>query len=231
MAALDKETGATLWAGDPLADPRSEPVGNASPILFEQDGRRFLVSLSRRAVVGVDADTGRLLWTYAKPSQYRDNCATPLLTPHGIYHSNPSGSGGVLLRMHTRPGPVRVERVWECGMDNISGCSVLVEGFIYGSGQRNTGWACVDVRTGEQKYDAREIARGSVIYADNRLYCLSERGEMALVEPGPRAFEIVGRFRLTDGYSGDAWAHPVICDGRLYLRYHERLYCYEIGAE
>jgi outer membrane protein assembly factor BamB len=83
------------------------------------------------------------------------------------------------------------------------------------------------VRIGEEKWESRELAQGSLIYADSRLYVLSEKGVMALLKPGP-AFEMTGRFNLTDGRKSDAWAHPVILDGRLYLRYQGNLYCYDI---
>lgn len=67
-------------------------------------------------------------------------------------------------------------------------------------------------------------------YADGRLYCLSQEGEMALIRPTPDRFEFTGRFRLVSDHDKDVWAHPVILDGRLYLRYHDRLFCYDIRA-
>jgi len=70
-----------------------------------------------------------------------------------------------------------------------------------------------------------------VIYADGRLYCLSERGEMALVKPVAEGFEFVSRFPLIRERKVDVWAQPVLCDGRLYLRYHDTLYCFDIRAK
>ncbi|MCX7590332.1 MAG: PQQ-binding-like beta-propeller repeat protein [Kiritimatiellae bacterium] len=228
IAALDRNTGETVWRSEPLDKAHLEPVGNASPLLFQLGGRRFIVNLSRDSVVCVDADTGKIQWNYRKPSPYRDNCAIPLLVDDCIFHSNPSGSGGRLLRMVVDQTGVKVQLVWECVMDNVSGGFVLVDGFIYGSGHYNSGWTCIDVRTGRQMYDSREISRGAVLYADGRLYCLSERGEMVLVKPTPEAFETVGRLRVTDGQRGDCWAHPAICDGRLYVRYHDVLHAYNV---
>jgi hypothetical protein len=69
-----------------------------------------------------------------------------------------------------------------------------------------------------------------VTCAAGRLYCLSQEGEMALIRPTPDRFEFTGRFRLVSDHDKDAWAHPVILDGRLYLRYHDRLFCYDIRA-
>jgi hypothetical protein len=69
---------------------------------------------------------------------------------------------------------------------------------------------------------------GSAIWADGRFYCLSQEGVMALVRADREEFNIISQFRFVDGKKGDVWAHPVILGGRLYLRYHEKLYCYDI---
>ncbi|MHC4330630.1 MAG: hypothetical protein ACYSWW_21205, partial [Planctomycetota bacterium] len=72
---------------------------------------------------------------------------------------------------------------------------------------------------------------GAAIYADGRLYCLDEQGNVALLKPGDRILEIAGRFRLPTGkIRGDAWTHPVLHNGRLYLRYHDTLWCYDVNS-
>ena len=99
------------------------------------------------------------------------------------------------------------------------------------SGYDFKGWAAVDLATGELRHTTRDPSSGSVIFADGRLYCLSERGVMALLKPAPSTFEVAGRFTLVEGPKQDAWAHPVICDGCLYLRYHDALFCYDVRAK
>jgi len=223
MAALDATTGETVWASRQADGP-----GYASPILFRLGGRRLLVNQAHKSVVCVDADTGVLYWIYPKRSRFYANCATPVFWSGATFHTTPSGSGGVLLRSVPTTAGVRVEKVWECGMDNISGGAVALDGHIYGSGQNNTGWVCMDARTGEAKHDSKELVQGSLIYADGCVYRLSQRGVVALARAEPKALDIVSRFRLPGAKGADAWAHPVICDGRLYLRYHDNLYCYDV---
>lgn len=227
MAALDKKTGRTVWAGDPLPDPDTERTGYASPILFRHGGRRLLANLSLRSLVCVDADTGKVLWTFPMRTKHDASCSTPVYYEGNLFYALPTKAGGVMLRLAT-DGGARPEQVWACRMDNLSGGVIARDGFLYGSGEDNPGWYCLDARTGEEKYNSKELAQGSLIWADGRLYCLGERGEMALVKPGPEGFHIVSRFRLTDGKDPDAWAHPVVLDGRLYLRYHDNLYCYDV---
>jgi outer membrane protein assembly factor BamB len=229
MAALDKKSGETLWTSDPVEE---FGAGYGSTILFELGGRRHLVSCSARHVFGVDADTGRNLWQRARPSEYQALCFTPVLCGDGIYVTTPGKNGGTLYRLGVQEGATRIDVVWNNALDSLHGGTVLVDGLLYASGYEGVkGWAALDVATGETRHTTRELSSGSVIYADGRLYCLSERGVMALLKPAPAAFEIAGRFALIDERKQDVWAQPVLCDGRLYLRYHETLFCYDIRAK
>lgn len=229
MAALDKKTGETLWASDPI---EGNTAGYGSPILFELGGRRHLVSCSSKHVFGVDADTGRNLWKRPRPSEYIALCFTPLLCGDGVYVTTPGKNGGTLYRLGVQDGPPKVEAVWDAPLDTLQGGTVLVDGFLYGSGYKGfKGWAALELATGKPLHTNRDLASGSVIHADGRLYCLSERGEMALLKPAPDAFEFAGRFPLVAERTSEVWAHPVLCDGRLYIRHHDSLSCYDVRAK
>ncbi len=229
MAALDKKTGETVWASDPIEENNA---GYGSPILFELEGRRHLVNCSSRHAFGLDADTGRGLWKRSRPSEYQALCFTPVFSGDGVYVTTPGRNGGTLYRLGLKEDPPRVETVWDTPLDTLQGGTVLVDGILYGSGYEGfKGWAAVDLATGRPRYSTRDLPSGSAIHADGLLYCLSERGEMALIRPEPAAFKFVGRFPLTAERRQDVWTHPVICDGRLYLRYHETLFCYDVRAK
>ena len=103
------------------------------------------------------------------------------------------------------------------------------DGFLLGSWYRHyNGWGCIDLATGKTLSRTREMPMGSAVRADGLFYCLAQDGWMALVDAAGGKFRVVSRFRLADARKGDAWAHPVILDGRLYLRYHDRLECRDI---
>ncbi len=244
MAALDKQTGATLWTTEPLrlgqSDPPAhvrvaEPPGEAdsasyaSPILCEIGGRRQLVGCSLRHVFGVDADTGRLLWSRPIRTKYGVIAATPVLVGDAVFVTAPDTEDGGLYRLRVAAGRVEPEQLWTTKLDTCHGGVVFVDGALYGSWyRRDKGWACLDAGTGQIRYQTSDLAMGSVLYADGRLYCLSQEGEMALIQPGAGSFEFKGRFRLVPDRTSDAWTHPVICDRRLYLRYHEDLFCFDV---
>ena len=93
------------------------------------------------------------------------------------------------------------------------------------------GWVSVDAETGKptQVKPAGDLSDGSMIFADGRFYCLTVRGAMTLQEPASAGLRTAGTFQLTtEGKGQDAWAHPVVCQGRLFLRYHDTLYCYDV---
>jgi outer membrane protein assembly factor BamB len=229
IAALDRKTGETVWASEPIP---GNNAGYGSPILFELGGRRHIVNCSSRHVFGVDAETGRGLWKRIRPSEYQALCFTPVLVGDGVYVTTPGKNGGTLYRIGAEEREPRIDTVWDTPLDTLQGGTVLVGGLLYGSGYMGfKGWAALDVATGQPRHTTRELASGAVVFADGRLYCLSEQGEMALLKPAPAAFEVAGRFPLTALRKQDVWAHPVVCDGRLYLRYHDTLYCYDLRSK
>jgi hypothetical protein len=124
-----------------------------------------------------------------------------------------------------------VKELWSTRLDSLQGSVIHLDGRIYGSFYpARKGWAALDANTGAVLYDAPDFTKGAVLAAEGRLYALCEDGWMLLLQPGEKSFEVKGRFRLADARERDAWAHPVIHQGRLYLRYHERLFCYDIKA-
>jgi outer membrane protein assembly factor BamB len=244
MAALDARNGATLWASEPLllgpsADPtfaraaepngEADPASYASPILVEVEGRRVLIHCSQRHSFGVDAGTGRLLWTRPLVTRYQVIAATPTFCGDGVFVTAPDADGGRFYRFMLREGKLGIEDGWSSPLDTCHGCLVAVDGALYGSWYRDRkGYGCVDLATGKVRYDNKTFAKGSILWADGRLYCLSEDGEMRLIEPTATGFEVRGQFRLGQPKGRDAWAHPVVLDGRLYLRFEDQLSCRDI---
>jgi len=244
MAALDKQTGETVWASEPLRlgesrppahERLSEPHGEVdsasygSPILVKTGSRRQIVNCSLRHVFGVDADTGELLWTRPMQTRYSVIAITPVLVGDAVFVTAPDGEGGKLYRLPTDGPPVRVEELWRSELDTCQGGVVHVNGALYGAMyHKRKEWVSLDTRTGAVRFRLNDFAKGPLLYADKRLYCLSEEGEVVLLDTGAKAFDVTGRFRLVPERKGDAWTHPVIANGRLYLRYHETLFCYDV---
>ena len=237
VVALDKNTGKLLWKSAPLRDSEGEQkIENASyvsPILVQFAGRRLLVGCSLKHLFCVDADSGKIQWTRRFPTTYSVISMMPVLVGNGIFMTAPHGKAGRFLNLlppKTAGGPVAMEEGWTTPLDTLQGGAVHVAGKLFGSfypGRK--GWAAIDANTGKVLYDAPEIVKGAVLYADERLHVLSEDGTMLLLQAGDSQFEVKGRFQLAKASGRDAWAHPVIHRKKLYLRYHDALSCYDIA--
>lgn len=236
-AALDAKTGATIWSTPPLTfspvgggPEKADQASYGSPVLIEFAGRRILVNSSHEHVFAVDVAQGQLLWTYHLPTRYYVIAATPVLLGDRVFVTAPDTERGGLLQMIPDGNGIKVQPVWTTRFDNCHGGLVPVGNELFGGWyRRGKGWAAVDQSTGAVRQVLDGLTMGSVLSADGRLYCLAQDGEMALVEPsstGP--YQVRGRLRLVAQTKNDAWTHPVILHGGLYLRYHENLFCFDV---
>jgi outer membrane protein assembly factor BamB len=226
MAALDKRSGQAVWT---TLSPTKDVNSYSSPILFRFGGRRMIVNCSGSHGFAVDADSGKLLWTVPLRNQFLCNVATPVYGSGCVFFVTPYGEEGRLYRLRSNREGIDAELAWKSPLDTVTGGAVLVDGALFASGYRKSKWwLAVDWRTGETRHQLKDFTTGAAIYADGRLYCLDERGRVGLLKIGARGMETVGRFRLPAEVAGDAWAHPVLYDGRLYLRYHDTLWCYDV---
>jgi outer membrane protein assembly factor BamB len=227
MAALDKTTGRTLWTTEPL---RGDFVTHVSPILFRHAGRRILATCSSGHGLGVDADTGKLLWTVPLRNTFGTNVATPVYGAGRLFYVTAYVPGACYRLLPTAGGP-QLEQAWSTTLDTCTGAVLFVDGTLYGSGYRkHKSWLCLDWESGRTRYEFKGLTTGAAVHAEGRLYCLAEDGRAALLKPTADEFEIAGQFRLVPEKTDDAWAHPVLLDGRLYLRHHDSLWCYDVRA-
>ena len=227
MVCLDKRTGKRIWANAEVEGTQ----GYASPVIAELGGFRQLLCLSAKVVFSVDASTGRLLWSVELENE-RGNNATDAVFHNGhVYATSPYGRGSILLRLTAAQGGVTATEAWASKLlDNHHGGVVLLDGHLYGAGHRSRGWFCLDFLTGTQVW-REPRGKGSLTYADGMLYCLDERGTLALVEATAKEYRAVSSFRVPKGGRGPYWAHPVVCGGRLYVRHADQLFAYDIRAE
>ena len=67
----------------------------------------------------------------------------------------------------------------------------------------------------------------AIALADDRIYFRYENGLMVLVEATTAGYKELGSFQIPD-VKQFSWPHPVIADGRLYLREQDRLHVYDV---
>jgi outer membrane protein assembly factor BamB len=223
LVALNRHSGDLIWTS-PGAGGLS---AYCSPQLIEHNGTRQLVTMMQNDIVGIDAGTGRKMWAYPHANMRNIHPNTPVYHDGSIYAFSGYGKGGVKLKLNSTGDSVTMEWI-NSDLDNQIGGVVLVDGFIYGSGDRNRFWFQVDWETGRTVSRTRELDKGTVIYADGRLYCYTERGELALIEPAGDGLVLRGETRITMG-SDQHWAHLVIDEGVLYVRRGNALMAFKVN--
>lgn len=218
LVALDKGTGKTIWK----TPGNGENASYVSPALVEIAGRKFIVGCSSRSLYCVDAANGELKWTKPMPTAYSVIALPPAIIGDAVFMTAPHGKGGRLWKL------LSGEEIWHTTLDTCQGGVVRVGDKLIGSfypGRK--GWAAVSTKSGEILYQQPDWVKGAPLFADNRLYALSEDGTMRIAEVADNAFIKHGEYQLARAQN-DAWAHPVILNARLYLRYHGTLNCYDI---
>ena len=223
VIALNRNTGNLIWTSPGMGDK----AAYCTPLLVNIGSRKLLVTMTAANIIGIDATTGKMLWNYGHITQYGVHANTPLYFEKGLFCFSGYKTGGVKLSLSADGS--KVTKDWfSKTLDSRIGGAVLVNGYIYGSGDMNSSaWQCLDWKTGEQKYASKELTKGNVIYADGMLYCYSDKGDLALVEATPTAFKIVSNIKVTAG-SDQHWAHSVINNGDLYVRHGKSLIAYKI---
>jgi outer membrane protein assembly factor BamB len=258
MVALDKKTGNVIWKTPTPATPaggEAEAGGGggrrggrrrgggsgaaySSAIAIDVDGVRQYVQFTAKALIGVAAADGKLLWQYKKPANGNAiNISPPLYHDGMVFAASAYGAGGGLAKIVKEGDGFKAEEVWfSKKMQNHHGGYILVDGCLYGANGGNEGGAlvCLDFKTGQVLWDQRSERRapkGSIAFADDRLYYRCEDGTVLLIEPNAKQYVERGRFEQPDRSAAPDWSHPVIANGKLYLRDQDVLLCYDVKAK
>ena len=224
LAALDKTTGRTVWTTADLSDS----AAYSSAIPADVEGVRTIITLTSEAAVGVRAADGKLMWRYTKAANGTANVTTPVLFDNRVFVTSAYNTGAALLRLRKEGGEVRADEVYFTrDMMNHHGGVVLVNGYLYGFS--NAILTCLEAATGKVQWRDRSVGKGSLTYADGRLYVVGEGNTVGLVDASPAAYVERGRFEIAD-QGWPSWAHPVVAGGRLYLRNQGVLASHDIAA-
>lgn len=111
-------------------------------------------------------------------------------------------------------------------MQNHHGGLVLIDGYLYGEGSGQL--ACIEFKTGKEMWRERKAGKGSIAAADGRLYYRNEGGPIVLVDVNPEQYIERGRFTPSQRSGAPSWPHPVIANGKLYIRDQDMLFCHDL---
>ncbi len=224
VIALDRFNGELLWT----SKGNGEKSAYCSPMLFERGGKRIIVTMTGKSILGLNAENGKLLWSHPHKTKYDINPNTPYYEDGKLYCVSGYGTGGVQLQIS--PDGNSVKELWRNkSLDSQMDAFVVIDGYIYGTSHKKPAWHCLNWETGKEQYVSPGIGKGNVITADGLIYCYSDRGKVGLIKPNSKTFELISSFDITLG-SNQHWAHTVIADGVLYVRHGEILMAYDIKS-
>jgi outer membrane protein assembly factor BamB len=225
MVALRVKDGSKIWQSSGITDGAQY----ASILPIEHNGRRQYVQLTQQHVFGVDAQSGKVIWK--SPWEGRTAVVpTPIHKDGHVYISSGYGVGCKLVKLENGSA---TEVYRNQVMKNHHGGVLLVGDYLYGYSD-GPGWLCQNFKSGEMVWNSKNLGKGAVTYADGRLYAISESdASVVLLDASPDGYQEHGRFKLGPLSSirsdrGRVWTHPVISNGKLYLRDQDIIYCYDI---
>jgi outer membrane protein assembly factor BamB len=228
LVALDKRTGDLIWKSSGLDDGAQY----SSIVAAQAGGQAIYLTMTDRGLVGVSARTGALVLRDERTKNGTAHCTIPLVHGGHVYTTSGFGAGCALLQLGAEPKEVYASSL----MKNQHGGVVLVDGSVFGYSD-GAGWLCHDFLSGELRWSDKEsLPKGSLIAADGRLYCLSEKdGTVALLEPSAAGWREHGRLSLPEAPrlargKGGVWTHPVVSHGRLFIRDQELLFAFDIAG-
>lgn len=237
LVALNKHTGEEIWrAAIPDFGDGKAGAAYSSVVISHAAGIKQYVQLIGRGAVGIRAEDGQFLWGYARIANGTANIPTPLVQGDYVFVSTGYQTGAALLKLARKGNGVEAREVYFLGPDtfqNHHGQMVLVDGYVYAGHQHRSGLPiCLELESGRIAWGGKIRGEGkgsaAVIYADGHLIFRYEDGTVALIEATPEGYRLRGTLRPE--YQEDkSWSHPVVANGRLYLREQDRLMCYRLA--
>jgi outer membrane protein assembly factor BamB len=222
---LDRLTGKKVWTSKALADE----VAFTSPMIINLPGKKLFVTVSKNNLFALDALNGELLWSVKEDSVKFEGayCNTPLYSEGFIYEISGVEKGSGAFKLKLSDDGKTVTQVWKnSNVKNETGGFIKIGDKIFSSSDDKK-LKCLDSNTGAVT-DSIKNLRGALIYADNKLYCYGDNGNMNLIGLNGSKMELISKFKVEKG-TKEHLAHPVINDGVLYIRHGKALMAYQIN--
>jgi outer membrane protein assembly factor BamB len=235
LAAFDKTTGSLVWRSKDVTDTQ----GYSSIVVAELAGVRQYVQQTMQGLAGFSPKDGSKLWYFSNPAYKVAVIPTPIVHDGMVYGVAGYGAGASLLRVSGADGTLDVEQLYKpearALMDNKHGGVVAVGDDVFGWSDAKGGkWVCQDFKSGKEVWSSKALGRGSLTCADGNLYCYAEKdGTCVLVPATAAGWKEQGRFKIPKQtarreFHNNIWTHPVVANGKLYLRDQELLFCYDV---
>lgn len=224
VVAFNKKSGDLMWTSQDL------PVSYASPILIKFDGQDQLVFVLQKDMIGLNAQTGELLWQYElKPEGA--NLTTPVFDGKDTFFASSAyDSGSRAIKLTKQDGKIVPEQLWYSRKMRVHhGNVILLDDYVYGS-SGDFGPAffmAINIRNGETAWRERGFSKANTVHADGKLILLDEDGQLALLTVDPKGMKVLSQAKIAERY---AWAAPTLAGKTLYVRDRKKIMALDLGA-
>ncbi len=212
ILGLNPATGATEW------EWRGLGPGYASPVVIDLGGVRHLVTMTEGSIVGVEARSGKELWSAPFPDEWHENIATPLWTgTHLIVSGTRQGTHGFSLTQSG--GKWQATETWKNpDVAMYMSSPVFGDGLIYGHSSKKKGqFVAVDAKTGALRWatEGREGEHASLLLTPQHVVFLTNGADLIVAKRNTPAFAVEKRYEVAQAAT---WAMPVLLGSKILVR-------------
>jgi outer membrane protein assembly factor BamB len=244
--ALDKKRGKKIWCSDRppknLGLSYSTGPHYATPVLYDDEGKRYAVITSYVGIHSVEAETGKVLWFYEWEPFRNIQGADPLIFNNKVFITQYHKENGCFL---LDIGGEEPKVLWKnLNMHSEISSPVMIDGYIYGcrGGPDPVFYSllCLNVETGEVMWEEdlktkEELYKPktvSLMAAGGKLIILEDDGTLHVAEATPSAYKEISSCDVLEGERKfrQFWTPPVLCNGKIYCRnYAGDLLCIDVS--
>lgn len=229
LVAYDADSGRRIWSAGIAG------ASYSSPQFARLCGQDQVLDFNAEGLFGHDLRSGKLLWSVpwiSNPAE-RNNVCQPVVLPRFtaeqdcVLIASGYGMGCALLHIRQQEKNWLAEELWRNRNLKAKFSSVIAhQGHVYGLDDAIL--TCVEISSGKRCWKGGRYGYGQLLLAGPHLIVQLETGEIALVEPSPKAFRERTRF---SALSARTWNHPVVAGPYLLVRNDREAACFELPLE
>lgn len=238
IVALDKLTGAEIWRASD-----SPETGYSPPTIIEYAGVRQLILLQPNAVVSLDADSGKQLWSVPYEASNGSIIMSPIRVGEYLYVAGYNNRSLLLKLQSDQPGATEVWRDKRNVICPVNVQPFVIDDVVYGMDQKGV-LRAVQVPSGERLWESDESIgtrpAGSettfLVRHEDRFIMFNELGELLLAKLSPTGYEEIDRAKVIEPSNVAfgrkvVWSMPALANRRAYIRNDQEIICVDLAAK
>jgi len=230
IVAFHKDTGKEVWK------KLDDGASYSSPMLIDQAGIKQVVFLTGKGLASLAPKDGTVYWQHPLVDLLNESSTTPVLIDDVVFASSIT-TGSIGLKLAIDGKTPTIAKLWKNSLNCYFATPValgkdtlyMVTGSLPLPLQKvSATLRSVDAQTGKELWKKDKVGTyhaSLVRTGDNKLLMVEEKGDLVLLDPDRKEYRELSRSKIC----GNTWAHPVLANGRLYIRDANSLICVEMA--